>query len=159
MILISFSLALIAIVYGAKLLAQSQKENLGGLYKYLAWFVITMGLLVLLCDGARGLMGMCHKGGGRMMNKECMMMDRGCDDGMMGGNCQMMMMHHHMNCGNNGCCEGMMNCGGNSNCSDGMMNCKDGGKGSSCNEGGMGSGSCPMMGNMKCKMDSGKAKK
>lgn len=52
MILVSFSIALIAIVFGAKLLAQSNKDNLGALYKYLAWFIIAMGFCVLLCDAA-----------------------------------------------------------------------------------------------------------
>jgi hypothetical protein len=165
MILISFSIALIAIVFGAKLLAQSQKDNLGALYKYLAWFIMVMGFLVLLCDGARGFMGMCHRGEARM-NKEYMM--RG-DDGMMGGgDCQMMMRCHrgHM-CHEDGCGGGMMNCRdgggcsmhGDENCSDGMMNCKDGGKGGSCSEGGGMGASCPMMGGMKDKKDTAKAKK
>jgi hypothetical protein len=163
MISISFTLALIAIVYGAKLLAQAQKESLGALYKYLGWFVIVAGFLMILCDAGRGVMGMCHMREAKMENKEMMMMDRGGDNGcMMGGdNCPMMMHHHNMNC-----CEGMMNCGGNSNCSmhdggncsdGGMMNCKEDGKGSSCNEGGGMSGSCPMM--VKDKKDTVKAKK
>lgn len=163
MILISFSIALIAIVFGAKLLAQAQKDNLGVLYKYLAWFIIVMGFLVLLCDGARGFLGMCHRGEGRMMNKEYMM--RG-DDGMMGGDCQMMMHCHRgfMCHGDGGCDGGMMNCRDGGCCPmhdgcNGMMNCKDGEKGS-CNEGGGMGASCPMMGGgMKCKMDSAKAKK
>lgn len=174
MISISFALALIAIVFGAKLLAQSQKENLGGLYKYLAWFVIVMGLLMILCDAARGVMGMCHRGHEKMINKECMMMGGG-DDGcmmgggncMMGGNCNMMMMHHHHMCYDNNC-GGMMNCGGDNNCSmhgggqcSMMMDCKDSDKDGSCKDGGM-SGSCPMMGgmkDMKDKKDTAKAKK
>lgn len=153
MILISFSIALIAIVFGAKLLAQSQKDNLGALYKYLAWFIMVMGFLVLLCDGARGFLGMCHRGEARMMNKECMM--RG-DDGMMGGDCQMMMRcHRGYMCHEDGCNGGMMNCKDGAGCPmhdgcNGMMNCKDDGKGTG----------CPAMGNgMKCKMDSAKAKK
>jgi len=168
MISISFALALIAIVYGAKLLAQAHKDSLGAMYKYIAWFVILMGFLMILCDAARGLMSMCHRGEARMMNNECIMMDRGSDDrGMMGDDNCPMMMHHHNMCYGNGC-GGMMNCGGNSNCSmhdggncsdGGMMNCKDDGKGSSCNEGGMSGGSCPMMGNMKEKKDTAKAKK
>jgi hypothetical protein len=164
MILISFTLALIAIVFGAKLLAQFQKESLGALYKYLAWFVIVMGFLVLMCDVAHSLMRMCHRGDANRMNTEYMMMN-GDGNGMMGGNCPMMM--HHGDMRHEG---GMMNCGGNSNCcmhggdmchDGGMMNCKDDGKGgASCNEGGgMSGGSCSMMGNMKDKKDSAKAKK
>jgi hypothetical protein len=142
MILISFALALIAIVFGAQLLAQSHKDNLGALYKYLAWFIMIVGFLVLLCDGARGLLRMCHRGEERMMRRE-MMMDGG---GMMGGGPTWMMHHRkgNMNCCNNNCCDGMMNCGGNNGCPDGMMNCPDGGKG------GMRAG-CPMMGKMKPK--------
>lgn len=153
MILISFSLALIAIVFGAKLLAQSQKDNLAALYKYLSWFVIVVGFLVLLCDGARGLLAVSHRGS--IMREKYMMMNRG--DGMMGGG-QMWMMRHHgmMNCDNN-CCGGMMNCNDGANCSDGMMSCPDEGKGSCTHS--MGAGSCGMMGNMKCKMDSAKTKK
>ena len=160
MILISLPLALIAIVFGAKLLAQSQKENLGGLYKFLSWFVIVVGILIMLCDGTHSCMRMCHHGDGMMMNRECMM--GGMNDRCMmggGGDCQMMMHCNRGNmcCGN--CCGGMMNCGGNSNCSDGMMNCKDGGKGgASCSDGGMNGTSCPM-GNMKDKKDTAKAKK
>jgi len=165
MIQISFALALIAIVYGAKLLAQSHKESLSAMYKYLAWFVMAMGFLILLCDGAQGLMRCCHRGGGRMMRQECMMMNGDCNDpGMMGGGpmCHRMMMNHcnmggNMSCGNDPCCKmmmnqcngnnnccdgGMMNCCGGNHCSDGMMNCKDGDM-SSC-KGGM-PANCPMM--------------
>jgi hypothetical protein len=159
MILISFSIALIAIVFGAKLLAQSQKENLGALYKYLSWFIIAMGFCVLLCDGARGLLRCANMGRGGMMRKE-MIMDKRMGGGPMG--CHMMMHCNdgNMSCGNDPCCKMMMNqCNGNSNCcSDGMMNCNDGGANSSC-KGGM-PASCPMMGGgMQCKADSGKDKK
>jgi hypothetical protein len=166
MITLSFSLALIAIVYGAKLLAQSQKDNLGALYKYLAWFIILMGFLVLLCDGARGLLGMCHRGDRGMMDREYRM--RG-DDGMMGGGGCQMMMHCHRGdmMYRGGCCDGggMMNCREEENCqmhsdggcSDGIGSCKDGGM-NSCKDDGKGTG-CPMMGGMKDKKDSVKAKK
>jgi len=153
MILISFTLALIAIVFGAKLLAQSQKESLGALYKYLSWFIMIMGFLVLLCDGARALMRCCHRGDG-MMSRECIMIDGG---GMMRGG-GMYMYHNHCGMNNEGnCCGGMMNCddknsssngmGGNGSCSDGMK-CKEGKEAGSCT-----------MGGMKCKMDSTKTDK
>ncbi len=150
MILVSFALALIAIVYGAKLLAQSQKENLNALYKYLAWFIIAMGFCVLLCDGLHGLMRMHNMREDRMMHREAMM------DRRMGGP----MCGHMMNCndGNMSCCNGG-NCCNSNNCSDGMMNCHDGGMNSDCKSGMP--ASCPMMGgDMKCcKSDSGKGKK
>jgi hypothetical protein len=148
MIPISFSIALIAIVFGAKLLAQSQKENLGALYKYLAWFIIAAGFCVLMCDGIHGIMRCCNMHRNNEMRRE-MMMNRGDGMGMRGGP---MGMRHFCdgNMGNN-CCDGMMNCGSNNNCS-GMMNCPDG-------KGAMNSG-CPMMGNgMKCTTDSGKSGK
>jgi len=154
MILISFALALIAIVYGAKLLAQSQKESLGALYKYLAWFVIAMGFCVLLCDGVHGILRMHSMRQDGMMRHEMM---RG-GDCMMGGG--PMWMHHHRDmCNDNNCCDGMMNCGPNNNCCDpANMNCHDGSMNSSC-KGGM-PADCPMMGNMKCcKSDSVKEKK
>lgn len=171
MILISLPLALIAIVFGAKLLAQSQKESLGGLYKFLSWFVIVAGLLIVLCDLTHGCMRMCHRGcDDGMMNQRCMMMDR-CDGGMMMNYPPMWMMCHHggmnccngmMNCYDGGNCNGMMNCMPGGSC-DGMMNCKDGGscdgKNSSCTNGGMSGGSCTMMGGMKGKTDTAKGKK
>ncbi len=167
MILISLPIALIAIVFGAKLLAQSQKENLGGLYKFLSWFVIVIGLLIVLCDFTHGCMRMCHRGyDNGMMNSHCMMMDR-CDDGMMMSCPPMWMMHHRggmnccngmMNC-NDGSCNGMMNCMQGGGCNSNMMNCNDGNKDGSCNSGSMNGGSCPMMGNMKGKADSAKTKK
>ena len=154
MILISLPIALVAIVFGAKLLAQSHKENLGGLYKFISWFVIVVGLLIVLCDFTHGCMRMCHRGcDDGMMNSHCMMMDR-CDGDMM--NCSPMWMYHHG--GGMHCCNGNMNCYDGGNCNN-MMNCKDGSKGGSCSEGGMNSGSCPMMGNMKDKADTVKAKK
>jgi hypothetical protein len=167
---ISFAIALIAIVFGAKLLAQTQKENLGSLYKYLSWFVIASGFFLMMYVSAWGLFHMAERRHGGMMQKE-MRMDR--EEGMKENG--PMWMHHRrgdmnccnhccdgmMNCGNNmnccngmmgggNCADGMMNCGGNNKCADGMMNC-DGGKG------GMGAG-CPMMGKMKDKGDSAKAK-
>jgi hypothetical protein len=153
MILISFSIALVAIVFGAKLLAQTQKDNLGVMYKYLSWFIIIMGFCVLLCDGARGMLGMARMGRNREVRREMMM--RG-GPGMMGGGPMCM---RHCDGGNMNCCDnGEMNCcnnGGGNNCPDGMMNCHDG-MGSSC-KGAM-DPNCPMM-NGKCTMDSTKSKK
>lgn len=166
MILISLALALIAIVFGAKLLAQSQKENLGAMYKYLAWFVIAMGFLIILGDGAKVIMRCCRMHNQGMMRREMMMNGGG---GMMGhrmmGGCQMRNCDGgNMSCGDDPCCRMMMNqCNGNTcctgmnggnccsggmmnsgNCSDGKMNCPDGGMNSSCNKGGM-PANCPMM--------------
>jgi len=137
MIQISFALALIAIVFGAQLLAQSKKDGLGAMYKYLAWFVIAMGFLILLCDCAQTMRRcMMHREEGRM-RQECMMRDGGCSEhGMMGGGqcCPMMRNHcHHGDMGcmyDNSCCKG-----GDDNCCDpAMMNCHDDGN-SSCKDG------------------------
>lgn len=155
MILISLPIALIAIIFGAKLLAQSQKENLGGLYKFLSWFVIVVGILIVLCDFTHGCMRMCHRAGNDgMMYNHCMMMDR-CDDGMMMSCPPMWMMHRR---GSMNCCNGMMNCNDGGSC-DGMMNCKDGSKNSSCSDGGMSGSSCPMILKMNGKTDTVKIKK
>lgn len=161
MILISLPLALIAIVYGAQLLAQSKRENLGGVYKFIAWFVMGVSLLVILHSAISMCRQRCRE---RMMDKRCMMMDR-CDDDMM----ECPMMYHHrggmgccndmmMNCHDGGNSNSMMNCNAGGSCND-MMDCTNGGKGSSCNEGNMNSSSCPMMKDMKGKMDTAKTKK
>ncbi len=173
MIQISLALALIAIVFGAKLLAQHKKDGLGAMYKYIAWFVIGMGFLIILCDGAKTIRRCCPMMGGHkmIMREECMMRDGDCDaHGMMGGgqSCPMMMNHcnhGNMNCGNDPCCKMMMNqCMGNNNCCSGGMNCNDGNM--SCKDGGNGAckdgmpANCPMnKGGMQCKADSGKDKK
>jgi hypothetical protein len=162
---ISFAIALIAIIFGAQLLAQAQKENLSSLYKYLSWFVIVSGFFLMMYVSAWGLYHMAERRHGGIMQKE-MRTGRGDDMGRMGGG-PMWMRHHkrdNMNCcnnccdgmmnygGNNNCCGGMMDCGGNNGCADGMMNCPDGGKGA------MGAG-CLMMGKMKDKVvDSTKTK-
>jgi hypothetical protein len=170
MIQISLALALIAIVFGAKLLAQHKKESLSSMYKYLAWFVIAMGFLLILCDVAQSCMRCCQMRHDKMMMRnECMMRDRGCDDPCMMGHgnmdCRMMMNHcghgNNMSCGNDPCCKMMMNqCNGNNNCCSGGMNCHDGNM--NCPDGGKGgmSPNCPMMkGGMQCKADSGKGGK
>lgn len=146
MILLSLPFALIAIVFGARLLAQARKESLGGFIKFVSWFVMIAGFLLIL----HGIMHICHRAcEERMMNKECRMM-KGCNDGM--GCSPMWMMYHQR--GNMNCCNGMMNCMPGNSCNS-MMNCTPNG---SCNEGNMKGGSCPMMDSMK-RADSTKAKK
>jgi|SRR6185312_824389 len=161
MLIIALPLALIAIVFGMKLLAQTKKDNLGNLFKYVSWFVIVMGFLVTLCIGCRAVMRHCCHGGEHemMMKKRCMMMDDdNCYMGHMGGcsNMNMMGCHHmmggccggmmmmHGGCGNmgGGCCNMDNDCDGGQ-CHDGMKSCcKDGDKG--CKEDDD-KGSCPMM--------------
>lgn len=170
MLLCAFAITLLAIVAGMMLLAQTKKENLGNIYKYVSWFVIIMAFLSELCIGARCAMR-CH-GGGCMMTKECRMMDddgcmmgggmMGCHRGMMMGGCGMMggcnMMMGGGCCGGmmmNGCCAHMGCNEGMSECHEGMGSCHEGSccqqGGNECHEGmgeckeGMQGGSCPMM--------------
>jgi len=155
MILIEISLALIALVFGAQLLAQSKKENLDKLYKYLAWFVILMGFLTLAGAGVKSLLVLNRmRNGGGKIRKEIMMHRR--EMNSMGNG----MMWQRGMCNGNNCC-GWMNCcsGMNNNCCDGGMmqqcpennNMKDG-------NGAMTGGSGMKMG-PNCCMDSAKRKK
>jgi len=141
MLLIAFALALLVIVAGMKLLAQTQRESLGNLYKYVSWFVVVMGFLCLICVGMHCAMrchmrhmhrmdNRCemygHEGCGEMMHCNrgmtggCMMHQGGCDEMMNNGNCNM----------GGGSCNHM-----SGNCTEDM--------GSNCNMGD--GGSCPMM--------------
>jgi len=120
MLLIACSLALLVIYAGMKLLAQTNKETLSNLFKYVSWFLVIMGFFMLLCIAAFGVMRCCHKGQ-RMMDMEskfrmmeekhhgnaCMMKDH-MGSSMMMHDCQRKM---------GGCCGGMMNGG----CSGGEM--------------------------------------
>ncbi len=187
MLLIACALSLLAIAAGMMLLAQTKKENLGNLYKYVSWFIVIMGFLCIICIGCRSAMRCCMRGEREGHIKMLMMRDgdgcymggqmngygmMGCRRGMMG--CGPMMM-------GGGCCP-MGSCRGwkdechedMGSCHDGMNgSCKDGMDGScqegmgSCHEGmgecheGMGEqkeGSCPMHGMMMNKKDSAKGK-
>jgi len=116
MLLIACSLALIVIYAGMKLLAQTKREVLGNLYKYVSLFLVTIGFLLLICISCCGMMRCCHMGE-RMMERKCMMMEErgnngGCQMGGQMGSC-MMMSGHGRNMG--GCCGAMMmnrGCGG-----------------------------------------------
>ncbi len=165
MLLIAFALTLIAIVAGMKLLAQTKKDNLGNLFKYVSWFVIIAGFLSIL------FIGVCHIKL-HFMHKEQMMKERYMNDddgyygrGRMDGCNRMDMMHcHHMM---GGCCDGMMmHSGGCCNMDDG---CSDGDKcdkSSDCGKD-MGSnchkvdddGGCPMMKGAHCMDKDSTAKK
>ena len=141
MLLIAFTLALLVIVAGMKLMAQAQKESLGNLYKYVSWFVVVMGFLCLLCVGMHCAMR-CHRNHCERMENRCEMHEHSgcnemmhCNHGMMGG----CMMH-------NGGCNEMMeggNCNmGNGNCNHMGGDCKEKME-SNCEMGD--GGSCPMM--------------
>ncbi|HTA83979.1 MAG TPA: hypothetical protein VK783_13635 [Bacteroidia bacterium] len=156
MCIIAFTLGLLVIVAGMKLLAQTQKDNLSNLFKYVSWFVIVMGFLSLIGTGLHCAMNCCHRHEHRMMMRECRMMDNDCDEMQGCGN--MMHCQHGMGMmrGDGGCMMHSGNCGmggscnmGNDNCNMGGGCCKEG-MGSECHEGM--SSSCPMMGGGHCDM-------
>jgi len=94
MLLIAFALALLVIVAGMKLLINTKKEMLGNFYKFVSWFVIVMGFLMLLFTCCSGMCHMCFK-------KERMM--------------KMMEERHHFYGGmqgEEGCCKMMHDCYG-----------------------------------------------
>jgi len=139
MLLIATGVALLVIFAGMKLLAQTKKDALGNMFKYVSWFITIMGFLMLLCVGAHCIMRHCHRGGHCMMMKT-EMRSGGCGSGEMGG---MNSCHRGMMMGGS-CCGGMMNGYSNGNsccattmgggCNGGMMNkeCNEE-MGSSCN--------------------------
>lgn len=95
--LIGLSLTLIAIVAGMLLLAKTQKDNLGNIYKAISYFVIITSFLGFLAGVCCGLCQVAHCGRGGM--EKCQMMNGGCMGGgenscMMGmrGRCSKMGM-------------------------------------------------------------------
>ena len=133
MCLASIGLLLIALVGGMFLLAKSDKDTLGIFYKVVAWFVIVLATLCLLCCGMRCAMGRCgmnnsmnchgmmmgggmceDEGGMCKMNKRiCIKMDDDDEDGgceMKGGKCDMECMEHCKMMGKDCCKEGKGEC-------------------------------------------------
>jgi hypothetical protein len=109
MLLIASPLALLVIYAGMKLLAQTKKEALGNLHKYVSWFLVIMGFLLLFGISCACIVRCCHQGE-RMMEQKCKMMEErnfngGCQ---MGGQMPCMMMYGHGRM-MEGCCGGMMN--------------------------------------------------
>ena len=126
MLLIACSLALLVIVAGMKLLAQTQKETLSNLYKYVSWFTVIMGFLILICIGCRMVIHGFHHGD-RMMEGRGHMMEEGyfTSPPMMGsqrGDCMMMQdCHRKMECrgdmmGDGGCKARERCCGKHEDC-------------------------------------------
>jgi hypothetical protein len=50
MVLIAASLSLLIIYMGTKLLIKVKKEMLGSFFKFISWFIITGGFVLLLCS-------------------------------------------------------------------------------------------------------------
>ena len=135
MCIIAFTLGLLVIVAGMKLLAQTQKDNLGNLFKYVSWFVIVMGFLSLLGTGLHCAMNCCHRHEHRMMMRECRMMDNDCS-GMNGcgdeRGCERGMHHSDRCMMQSGDCSMGGGCTMNGKCSEGSEGKED-------------MSSCPMM--------------
>ncbi len=74
MLLIAFGIALLVIVAGMKLLIHIQKEMLGNFYKYVSWFVVTMGFLMLFFISCAGVCRLCFARE-RMMEHKFKMME------------------------------------------------------------------------------------
>ncbi len=86
--LTGLSITLIAIVAGMLLLAKTQKDNLGTIYKVISYFVIISGFLALICGACCGVCRLAHCGqGGCSSMEKCSMMG---EQGMEGGCCKMM---------------------------------------------------------------------
>ena len=83
MLLIATALSLLAITAGMFLLAKTKKEELGNLFKYASYFIITASFLCLICIGARGMRHCCMGG-----NEQCRMEQKG---GRMHSGCPSMM--------------------------------------------------------------------
>lgn len=116
MCIIALSLALLAIVAGMMLMAQTKRETLGSFFKFVSWFVVIVGFLGIICLGVHCIVMRCHHG--CMMGKERMgMMD------MRGGRCMDSRMNSCCNMSTGSCCGGMMGCrdGMMKGCNDGMM--------------------------------------
>jgi len=161
MLLIAFALALLVIVAGMKLLIHTNKETLGSFYKYVSWFVIVMGFLMLLFIACSGLCRMCFKQERmmRMMEERHHPFYGGMGMGEGPGCCKMM-----NGCGGEGMMMGHGDCGGEmkEHCNKyegGYEKCEGkahhGGKGECDGE----MEECPMKKHMECKKDSVKKKK
>ncbi|HWY11648.1 MAG TPA: hypothetical protein VN026_10005 [Bacteroidia bacterium] len=162
MLLIGCSLALLVIYAGMKLMAQTEKENLGKMYKYVSMFLVVMGFLMISGAACCGIMRCCHRGHEMMERKERMMEERCFGNSCMGGQ----MGHHNMmfrqRMNMEGCCEGMMmngscgmmmrggGCEGEMNGCHGKMMGKCRGDNEECDEE---SDECPMK-KGECKKDS-----
>lgn len=140
MILIPFTL--LALAAGVYLLVYIKQAGFGGLYKYLAWLVVLLSLLFIVCTVVRGVrhhrcMSECHASG------QCSM---GSHEG--GGCCPYMK-------GN--CCSEAGNCkmeGRHSECTKGAEGySKEAGEGKSCSKKGGEDGKTPC-----CKKDAEEGK-
>lgn len=104
MIHLSISVTLLSIVAAMYLLHKTQKENLGGLFKWVSYIVLAVAVATLLCQLTCGIMMMrCHGQEGscrpRGMGQHHMMMRGHCGPGE--------------DCGKDEDCHGKGSCSGN----------------------------------------------
>lgn len=151
---IAIALLLLSLTAGTVLLYKAQKENLGILFKIVAWFVIVVSFCSMVCCGMRCIFHCCmqkqecnrteqcemNSGDCKMGGGECRMGHRGMSEriiilkGEEEGECEMM---------GKGCCKDKMECKeGKEGCEEGKMECDKKG----------GEHACAMGGEKKCDM-------
>jgi hypothetical protein len=126
-IYISICVTLLTLIAAMHLLLKAKKEEVSSLFKWISYFIVLVGLLILLCQLARGIKQMLHHGDGEC-REECHPWMR-CGDGGMGG--MHGGMHGYMMYGHDGmkCCDmdeeecGDMKMKGD--CTHSKMECKD----------------------------------
>ncbi len=98
MMYISICVTLLTMIAAMHLLAKTNKEALGSLFKWVSYAVLIVASLLLLCQVTRGIAKMC-------CHKECKEKSH-CEMGKMGGHRGMMMMEKECRMhGEEGCCE------------------------------------------------------
>jgi hypothetical protein len=153
MLYISITFTLFALMAGMLLLAKTRKDGLGKFFAWISYLVIVVALLMLICQGARGVRRMMCRTGMCPPSEQCM-------PGMMNGNCGhsgCMMMHHGCMDGYSGCMMHHSCMDGSSKCMEEMKECKMTGDSTSCKMG-MKHGGCPMEEEKEEKADSTKKK-
>jgi hypothetical protein len=150
MCFIAVALLLLALVAGTHLLSKSKSENRGKFSEWVAYAVIIVSILMLLCQLCMCTMRMMHRGDRHEMREHHMGMMQYCPPEMCGGvPCMMPMGRGGMNCcrmggnmhgckmeggmkGEMDCCKGEMKHGGEEHkgkCCDEMEDDDDRGEG------------------------------
>jgi hypothetical protein len=111
-IYISICITLLTIIAAMHLLLKANAQQVSSLFKWIAYFIVLVGLLILFCQIARGIMRMRHHGN-EDCKEECHPWLK-CDRGMTGMHGCMMNGHGNMRCcdmdedDDKECCEGMI---------------------------------------------------
>ncbi len=91
-IYISICITLLTLIAAMHLLLKANTQQVSSLFKWISYLIVTVGLLILVCQVVRGVMMMRHHDNDRMEHSH------------------MFMRHHGM--GNMDCCMGMKGQGG-----------------------------------------------